>query len=56
MQKTLNFETQQEKMAESEESYIEYFDPRQYLQAGLTEKDILQLKEVFESFCNTTAG
>ena len=51
MQKSLNLEEKQENLFENEESETVYFDPKQYLVPGLSEKDIWQLKEVFESFC-----
>jgi len=33
-----------------QEDYQEAFDPRKLLQPGLTEQDIIQLREVFEAF------
>jgi centrin-1 len=31
-------------------SSLENFDPKKYMKPGLTEKDVIQIKEVFDSF------
>lgn len=37
-------------MAQPNPSEEEFFDPKQFLRPGLEEKDIIQIREVFEQF------